>query len=199
MFTHVADRPRLPQRILRLWRRHEFGLTDSAGPYLEVSPNQSKRWFWKYYFDGKEMRLALGIYDEPGSTKVVFSLNAARDPRELLRTGVDPTQQRQLDKLTRQTRSGTTFEAVARELHAIELKAWSKQYGERWIERMEKDLFPWTAACRCPPSPPRCFFTLCVGRVFEVDAVLACGDLLLCRSGRCGTGNCCEAGGAKGH
>ena len=29
-------------------------LTDRAGLYLEVSPNQSKRWFWKYYFDGKE-------------------------------------------------------------------------------------------------------------------------------------------------
>ena len=143
LFPHVADRPRLLQRILRLWRRHEFGLTDSAGLYLEVSPNQSKRWFWKYYFDGKEMRLALGIYDEPGSTKVVFSLNAARGPRELLRTGVDPMQQRHLDKLTRQTRSGTTFEAVARELHATKLEAWSKQCGECWIERMEKDLFPW--------------------------------------------------------
>jgi hypothetical protein len=122
-------------------------LTDSAGLYLEVSPNQSKRWFWKYYFDSKEKRLALGSYNERGSPKVVVSLKAARDARDdarkLLRTGVDPAQQRQLDKLTHQTQSGTTFEAVARERHATKLEAWSKQYGERWIERMEKDLFPW--------------------------------------------------------
>jgi Arm DNA-binding domain len=28
--------------------------SDSGGLYLEVAPNGSKRWFWKYLFDGKE-------------------------------------------------------------------------------------------------------------------------------------------------
>ena len=37
-------------------------LADSGGLYLEVTPNGSKRWFWKYRKDGKEMRLALGNY-----------------------------------------------------------------------------------------------------------------------------------------
>ena len=41
-------------------------LTDSGGLYLEVTPNRSKRWFWKYYFDGKEKRMALGHYTEVG-------------------------------------------------------------------------------------------------------------------------------------
>ncbi|WP_367278707.1 Arm DNA-binding domain-containing protein [Malikia sp.] len=35
-------------------------LADSGGLYLEVSPNGSRRWFWKYRKDGKEGRLALG-------------------------------------------------------------------------------------------------------------------------------------------
>ena len=35
-------------------------LTDSGGLYLEVTPNRSKRWIWKYYFDGKEKRMSLG-------------------------------------------------------------------------------------------------------------------------------------------
>lgn len=70
-------------------------------------------------------------------------MKAARDEvRKLQRSGVDPARQRLLDKLTHQTQAGTTFEAVARELHATKLEAWSKQYGARWIERMEKDLFP---------------------------------------------------------
>ena len=32
-------------------------LTDSGGLYLEVTPNRSKRWFWKYYFDVLRDRL----------------------------------------------------------------------------------------------------------------------------------------------
>lgn len=122
-------------------------LTDAAGLYLEVTPNQSRRWFWKYYFGGKEKRLALGHYTEPGSPKVIVTLKAAReardDARKLLRSGTDPAQQRQLDKLSRQTFSGTTFEAVARELHATKHSGWSSRYATLWIERMEKDLFPW--------------------------------------------------------
>lgn len=37
-------------------------MTDSGGLYLEVAGAGSKRWFWKYYFDGKEKRLSLGSY-----------------------------------------------------------------------------------------------------------------------------------------
>lgn len=39
-------------------------LTDGGGLYLEVAPNGSKRWFWKFYPGGKESRLALGSYPE---------------------------------------------------------------------------------------------------------------------------------------
>ena len=122
-------------------------LTDGGGLYLEVSPNLSRRWFWKYSFGGKEKRIALGHYTETGSNKVAVTLKAAReardDARKLLRSGTDPAQQRQLDKLTRLTVSGTTFEAVARELHTTKHIGWSPRYAARWIERMEKDLFPW--------------------------------------------------------
>ena len=122
-------------------------LADGGGLYLEVTPNLSRRWFWKYRFAGKEKRLALGHYTEARSSKVLVSLKAARaardDARKLLQGGTDPAQRRQLDKLTRQTVSGITFEAVARELHTTKQSGWSPRYGARWIERMEKDLFPW--------------------------------------------------------
>ena len=29
-------------------------LTDGGNLYLEVAPNLSRRWFWKYFFGGKE-------------------------------------------------------------------------------------------------------------------------------------------------
>jgi integrase len=121
--------------------------TDSGGLYLEVAPNGSKRWFWKYLYNGKEKRLALGSYTEPGSRKVRVTLKHAReardDARKIQRGGVDPAQRRQLDKLAKGAIAGTTFAAIARELHAVKRQGWSEKYAERWIERMEKDLFPW--------------------------------------------------------
>jgi integrase len=121
--------------------------TDSGGLYLEVGPNGSRRWFWKYLYNGKEKRLALGSYTEPGSKKVRVTLRQAReardDARKVQRSGVDPAQRRQLDKLTKGMIAGTTFAAIARELHTVKRKGWSEKYAERWIERMEKDLFPW--------------------------------------------------------
>jgi integrase len=122
-------------------------LADSGGLYLEVAPNGSKRWFWKYYFGGKEKRLALGNYSEPGSKAVRVPLKEARaardEARQLQQAGTDPAQRRQLDKLARRGSAGTTFEAVARELLATKGHGWSPRYAARWIERMEKDLFPW--------------------------------------------------------
>ena len=41
-------------------------LADAGGLYLEVAATGSKRWFWKYRFDGKEKRLALGSYPDVG-------------------------------------------------------------------------------------------------------------------------------------
>ena len=55
-------------------------LSDGSGLHLEVSPAGSKRWFWKFYPEGKESRLAIGSYPEK-------SLKAAREAltkREML-------------------------------------------------------------------------------------------------------------------
>ncbi|MDY0746577.1 integrase arm-type DNA-binding domain-containing protein [Paucibacter sp. R3-3] len=115
-------------------------LSDSGGLYLEVAPNGSKRWFWKYYFADKEKRLALGSYPD-------VSLKAARgkrdDERKVQQGGVDPAQRRQLDKLEAKADQANTFETIAREYHGTRKAAVSPLYSARWLERMEKDLFPW--------------------------------------------------------
>lgn len=113
---------------------------DAGGLYLEIAPTGSKRWFWKYLFDGKEKRLALGNYPD-------VSLRAARelrdDARKLQRQGTDPAQQRRLDKLARKVSADHRFEAVAREFHGVKKAGWSETYAARWLERLEKDVFPW--------------------------------------------------------
>lgn len=114
--------------------------TDGGGLYLEVAPNGSKRWFWKYLFGGKEKRLALGSYP---AVSVKEARVARDDARKLQSAGTDPAQQRQLDKLHRKHDSNDTFEAVAREFHESRASGWSESYATKWMDRMEKDLFPW--------------------------------------------------------
>lgn len=115
-------------------------LTDGAGLYLEVSPAGSKRWFWKFYPDGKESRLALGSYPR-------VTLKAARvardDARRVRQGGTNPVQKRKAESLAKAVSGATTFEVVARELHGTKAAGWSETHAAQWLRCCEKDLFPW--------------------------------------------------------
>lgn len=117
-------------------------LSDGDGLYLEVSPAGSKRWFWKFYPNGKESRLALGSYPK-------VTLKAARQARDDARrdrkAGANPVQKRKAERIAEQASGATTFEAVARELHAGKSKAggWSTAHAAQWLRCLEKDMFPW--------------------------------------------------------
>jgi len=87
-------------------------MADEKGLYLEVSPSGGTWWRLKYRFDGKEKRLALGVYPE-------VSLKEARERRDgargMLRDGIDPGANRKARK-TAEAKAGTdSFEVVARE------------------------------------------------------------------------------------
>ena len=115
-------------------------LTDAGGLYLEVTPNGAKRWFWKYRFDAKEKRLSLGSYP---AVKLKEARFARDDARKLLSQGNDPVQRRKIDKATARVNSGTTYEKVAREFHAMKVKEWSEAHFTKWIRLQEANLFPW--------------------------------------------------------
>lgn len=123
-------------------------LADAAGLYLEVTPNGAKRWFWKYRFNGKEKRLALGNYSDSGSKAVIVGLKAAREAiveaRRVLRTGTDPVQRRKADTAIKAVSAATTFEAVALEYHALKAKSdgWSTTHAAQWKRTVAKHLFP---------------------------------------------------------
>ena len=122
-------------------------LSDAGNLYLEVSPTGSKRWFWKYTFAGKEKRLALGSWPTVSLKQVRMDRD---DARKLVSKGQDPAKLRQLERLGARASSENTFEAVARELHKTKASGWSEQYATRWLERMEKDLFPWIGSVPLP-------------------------------------------------
>jgi integrase len=115
-----------------------YKLSDEKGLYLEVMPNGAKYFRLKYRFNGKEKRLALGVYPETG-------LKAARDKRgearELLDKGIDPGEQRKVNK-TAQDAETLTFQKVAMEFHAHRADIWTPGYSKQVLTRWQADIFP---------------------------------------------------------
>lgn len=120
-------------------RDKAYKLSDEKGLYLEVMPNGAKYFRLKYRFDGKEKRLAFGVYPETG-------LKDARDKRDdarkLLANGVDPSETKKAMKAAH-TAAGDTFEVVAREWFAKQQATWADNHAAKVIARLEKDVFPW--------------------------------------------------------
>jgi len=66
-------------------------LADSEGLYVQFNPNCSRRWFWKYRFEGKEKRLALGSCPEVTLKSARSGRdNAPQDPAARYRPGAAP-------------------------------------------------------------------------------------------------------------
>ena len=122
-------------------------LADAGGLNLEVAPTGSKRWFWKYRFDGKEKRLALGSYPDVGLKDARASRDDARKQQQ---RGADPVLERQLERLSSRFDSNDTFEVIAQEFHATKKIGWSDHYAKRWLERLAKDVFPWLGKLPLP-------------------------------------------------
>lgn len=115
-------------------------LYDERGLYLEISMAGRKWWRMKYRFDGKEKRLALGVYPD-------VSLKEAREGREharrLLANGVDPGEARKLHKASRIKSTENSFEVVATEWFENKSVSWVPSHADRIIRRLKRDVIPW--------------------------------------------------------
>jgi hypothetical protein len=89
-----------------------YKLTDGGGLHLLVQPSGSKLWRFRYRFNGKENMLAFGSYPE---VPLLDARTKRDDARKLLARGIDPSQQKKLDKIASTTAAENTFEAIARE------------------------------------------------------------------------------------
>lgn len=100
-------------------------LFDGGGLYLELMPNGSRYWRMKYRHDGKEKRLAFGVFPE-------IALAVARQKRDearaVLRDGIDPSTKRQTERRLSKLSNATVFEAIAQE----------------WLQKQRQKLAPVT-------------------------------------------------------
>ena len=119
---------------------------DGGGMYLLVKAG-GRYWRMDYTHASKRKTLALGVYPEVSLAK---ARKRREEARELLAEGLDPSAAKRAEKLATRVAAVNTFEAVAREFHATQASGWSPRYATRWIERMEKDLFPYIGKLTLP-------------------------------------------------
>jgi integrase len=113
---------------------------DGGGLYLEVSPSGGKLWRLKYRFDGKEKRLAVGIYP---AVSISMARKRRDTARELLAQEIDPGTHRKAQKAAKAERAENSFEVVAREWFAKYQPTWASSHADKIINRLENDVFPW--------------------------------------------------------
>lgn len=130
--TDVAVRAAKP-------REKSYKLADGQGMYLEVMPNGSKYWRLKYRVDGKEKRVALGVYP---AVSLLAARNARDEVKGQLRAGLDPSHEKKRVKLQRSLDRENSFEPIAREWHEKRRDAWSERHADRIMKLLERELFP---------------------------------------------------------
>jgi integrase len=114
-------------------------LVDGAGLYLLVNQT-GKYWRFNYRFIGKQKTLAYGSYPD-------VSLARAREKhaeaRRLLADGIDPSEHRREVRQAAMAAQANSFEAVAREWHAMKLKKkWTQSTADKTMTQLEAYVFP---------------------------------------------------------
>jgi integrase len=85
---------------------------DAFSLFMLIQPSGGKLWRFKYRFDGREKKLAIGTYPVIGLAEARRRRDQAR---ELLAAGKDSSRERQREKLRTQVQAGNTFAAIAEE------------------------------------------------------------------------------------
>lgn len=113
---------------------------DGGGLYLEVATSGGKLWRFKYRFEGKEKRQALGVYPD---TSLVKAREKRDKARRLLADGIDPGEHQKVQKAAKVALSANSFEAIGREWFAKMKPEWADSHADKIMARLERDVFPW--------------------------------------------------------
>ena len=117
-----------------------YKLSDGGGMYLEVMPSGSKYWRLKYRFNGKEKKLALGVYPD---VSLALARERMHDARKLLATDTDPSENKKAVKAAKFDKSKNSFEVVAREWIASHMANKAASHRDKVVRRFELYIFPW--------------------------------------------------------
>jgi integrase len=117
-----------------------YKMADGGGMYLEVMPKGSKYWRLKYRFNGKEKKLALGVYPD---VPLALARNRRDEARKLLAQSLDPSETKKASKAAGKEKAANSFEVIAREWLASHMADKTESHTGRILRRFELYLFPW--------------------------------------------------------
>jgi integrase len=123
-------------------RAKAYKLFDERGLHLSIEPTGGKWWRQRYFWQGKEKELSLGVYPE-------VPLTLARERRDELRAmvkrSVNPSAHRQEQKAAQRNASERSYEAISLEWleHTAKFRKWTEDHVERVKRRQEVHFHPW--------------------------------------------------------
>ncbi len=121
-------------------RDRMFRVADGHGLCVEVTPNGSKLWRYRYRHSGVAKMLGLGTYPEVSLREARLRRDRAR---KLLADGQDPSEQRQQAKAAKREQLTNTFEAIFHEWYAARSPNWAHTHASKVLQRMERDVVPY--------------------------------------------------------
>jgi len=111
----VPNMPLSDLKVRKIKQRSKpFRISDGWGLYLLVRPSGSKAWQFRYQFMGKEKLLSLGTYP---TVSLADARSKRDDAKRLLADGIDPSVQKQLDRIDAQVKARMTFKEIAEEYY----------------------------------------------------------------------------------
>jgi len=131
--TAVAARNAKPRETM-------YRLAAGKGLYLQVMPTGARYWRLKYRFAGKARMMGVGVFPDVSVAEARDARDAAR---KLLASGVDPSMQRRVEKLTQEVAVANSLEAIARLWHKEKSPTWVDTYSGKVLRRLEMHVFPW--------------------------------------------------------
>lgn len=117
-------------------RNKIYRLADGKGLYLEVTPQGSKLWRYRYRFNAKQKTLAIGAYPDISLSKARRKHQMARD---LLLDGIDPMQAKRAEKME----MANSFEDIAKEWWENQKGKWTPGHADSIWRRLGLNVFPW--------------------------------------------------------
>ncbi len=115
-----------------------YSLNAGDGLFLEVLPNGSKRWRFRYSHGGKRKLISMGVFPAVGLQDAKVSRDKANT---LVAQGKDPSEVRQDEKATSQLASMNTFKAIALEWLERQILAESTREKARWLLEFAFEVF----------------------------------------------------------
>lgn len=114
-------------------------LSDGGGLYLWVYADGRKYWRLRYWVEGKEKSISLGVYPD---TTLAEARNKRDAARQHLKNHLDPSLERQAEKRRKKLAAENSFEAVAREWYSKQVHTWAPSHATDVKRRLEANLYP---------------------------------------------------------